>query len=773
MTATSWAVFCLVYGVGLLLTGLPGQWGGIPITGWGLLSLGGIAFIWPPRCWRTKLQRRDWLIAGLIGFLATLYMQVATPQPGATDISQLLGNASPDEKIAVTVQGRIQTPPRLTRSQRIQFELNVSNALLSSAEPPSPEMTGTVYVTVPLLQGTGLYPGQQIQVTGSLYEPKPAANPGGFDFQKYLRQQGIFAGLNGDQVEGLEEPGLTPIARLQKGLWSIRQRILKAQVNGLGVPEGPLLSAMVMGKNGVDLSFQIRDQFSQVGLAHALAASGFQVSLLIGVMVSLTRQWSNRLSFWISLGVVVAYIGLTGIQPAVLRAGVMGAAVLGATMMDRRVKPLGLLLVAATLLLLYNPLWIWDLGFQFSFLATLGLLVTVPILTDWFDWLPVAIAPLLTVPLAAYLWTLPLQLLVFGVVSPYSIPINLVTTPLVTLISIGGIVSALAALLYPPLGSLTAWLLYYPTTGLIQIAALGSQWPGSSYAVGTIALLEVFAIYGLFLVIWWCPRWQRYWWVAAALSISLVAIPVWYSSSQLLRVTVLSTGTDPVMVIQDQHQVGLINSTNESTTTFTLLPFLRQHGINRLNWAIAPELSPFKAAQWITLLQSIPVQSLYGVWDKNAPPPDPTPGRPSQLFLYRALLQALHQHQGQYHVLSGNQPIALGAFQVQPIAATPGVLQLQVGSQTWLLLNRVEPATQRTLITQLPQADVLWWSGAEPESVLLNTVKPRVAIASTPNLSSALKTSLQTQSIALYSTVQEGAIQWSHDRGFTALLPVD
>jgi competence protein ComEC len=111
--------------------------------------------------------------------------------------------------------------------------------------------------------------------------------------------------------------------------------------------------------------------------------------------------------------------------------------------MRRKVKLLGSLLVTATLLLLFNPLWIWDLGFQLSFLATLGLLVTVPPLIKKLDWMPPAIACLIAVPIAASLWTLPLQLYVFGVVPVYSIVVNMITTPLISVISISGIISAL------------------------------------------------------------------------------------------------------------------------------------------------------------------------------------------------------------------------------------------------------------------------------------------------------------------------------------------
>jgi competence protein ComEC len=85
----------------------------------------------------------------------------------------------------------------------------------------------------------------------------------------------------------------------------------------------------------------------------------------------------------------------------------MGCGALIGLVVQRKRKPLNSLLIAATLLLLFNPVWIWDIGFELSFLATLGLMVTVQPLIKRLDWLPPAIASLVAVPITASIWTLP------------------------------------------------------------------------------------------------------------------------------------------------------------------------------------------------------------------------------------------------------------------------------------------------------------------------------------------------------------------------------
>ncbi|MGV0102120.1 DUF4131 domain-containing protein [Nostoc sp. DSM 114160] len=342
MIQTSGVIICLSYIFGLLLTAVP--WGGVGILVLGIV--GAIIFRrrtrlqqftqkpenagsknkTVPNTWQTIPHPRIWLAAGLVGLLATLYFQWRIPQPGAKDISQFVppGNNSNQEQLVI-VRGEVASNPRLTRSQRGQFWLEttqldeVKNDKGAAGVPQG--VTGKLYVTVPILQATGLYPSQQIAVTGILYKPKAASNPGGFDFQKFLKQEGTFAGLIGRQINVLEP-------ERKWGWWQIRERIVRSQVRWLGIPEGPLVSAMVLGSKAVDLPYDIRDLFVQAGLAHALAASGFQTSLILSVILQLTKRAKKATQFTLGFLALIIFLSLTGFQPAVLRAVIMGFAAL-------------------------------------------------------------------------------------------------------------------------------------------------------------------------------------------------------------------------------------------------------------------------------------------------------------------------------------------------------------------------------------------------------------------------------------------------------------
>ncbi|MFM6409550.1 MAG: ComEC/Rec2 family competence protein, partial [Microcystis sp.] len=200
---------------------------------------------------------------------------------------------------------------------------------------------------------------------------------------------------------------------------------------GLGQEKGTLLSSITLGRQAVNLPAKITDLFIKTGLAHILAASGFHVSILLGFVLTITRNLSPKKQFTIAVTILIIYGTLTGLQPSVLRAILMGIGALIGLLYNRQVNSLGSLLLAATILLLWQPLWIWDLGFQLSFLATLGLIITVPLLKNKIDYFPNLIAEHIAISLAATLWTMPLLMFTFNSIALYNIPINIITTPLI------------------------------------------------------------------------------------------------------------------------------------------------------------------------------------------------------------------------------------------------------------------------------------------------------------------------------------------------------
>ncbi len=739
------ALWCIAWIVGLLTTRSP-LWTTIlatiafPCIGFTLRKLR-----------PAKFQTQPWMIASAIVIVAVSWYNFRTPQPDSFDISRYI---SAIDRTSIHVTGTVDALPRTTRSGKTQLWLTVQNLdageLNSRLSLPPDKANGTLYVTIGD-RHPSFPPGTQIRLSGKLYSPKPAQNPGGFDFKKYLAIEGCFAGLTVDDFEIV-----TPAKGW--GLWQLQQRIVQAQMVGLPGEEGLLLSAMVLGNRAVDLPSAMQDAFTKIGMSHALAASGFQVSLTLSVVLAICARSSKKVKAISGSVAIVILIGLAGAQPAILRAGVMGFAVLGAIVVDKKIKPIGSLLFASSLLLVWNPLWIWNLGFQLSALATLGLLVTSEPVQKRLDWMPSPIAAAFATPIAAYLWTIPLQLYSFGLVSPYSIPANVITTILISIISLGGMVSALCAAIVPTIGSFTAGLLHFPIAALLAIVEQMGKLPGSQWAVGRISLPILILLYGLLTIAstvhLFRPKReeqrnlksnsQRYWIAGMTIAaLSLVFVPAWHQAQSRIQITALTTARQPVLVMQAQGKVLLVNTGDRSSSENTVTPFLQQQGINRIDTLI--QLHPADEDAVQGLRDRIPVRQILQATDL------------ANFKLGPIAIRSIP--------LVSSQGKSRGKPQNKSQSKPQTALTIELPNQkSWILANQIPKGLgQNTFPTE---NSVLWWNGGYlPESLPLNA-----AIVYGKTLKPATVQTLDQQKIPSFHLARDGAVQWTPNHGFTTTL---
>lgn len=719
-----WLVVCLAYVVGLLSTFLLGeqtfwwQWLQL-IGGLGILAILSAFFI--PQKWRRGPRPIFYLLMGLVALIAAIYFQFRLPQPPANDISQILAQTKFPSKI-VTVQGELISEGKTNAQGRVQFWLKTELVQARKNGNFQP-VKGKLYLTLPTDVGGNFTTCQKVQITGTLYRPKAASNPGAMDFKQYLASQGAFAGLKGYKAKSIGS-GFCLLSQLRQRMVTTQSAWLPHDEQGKS-EEGLLLSSIVLGSKAVNLPYATRTLFNQVGLAHVLAASGFQVSLLVGTVLQFGQGLSKKTRFVLGLVILLLYLSLTGFQASVTRAGVMWFAILIGELSDRRVNSLGSLLVAVTVLLLIMPIWIWDLGFQLSVLATLGIIVTAPYLEKSFNFLPPKIANFVAIPLAASLWTLPLLLSQFSVLVLYAIPLNILVTPLIEIISFGGMLSAITGLIIPPIGSAIAWLLYYPTHWLIQIAGFFSQFP--TFSPGKMSLGILILIYVGMVLVWLNPIWQKRWPLVGTGMIGLIIFPLILQHFTLTKVTVFDTPNSPAIVIQRRTQVTLIDNGDRAIRQFTLTPFFAQEAVNQLECVL--NLAPSGN-------NTEPKQFKFSPTIKN------------QRFL-----------------TSDTSPSCAGT---QLLNLYPPLLQLRLPQQNWWLITDANRFLPNLLTNSLPT--VLIWQGKTLDSNWITTFPIKTAIAISRSVDSQTRDLLEKQGIQLYVTGIDGAIQWTPQKGFQTIF---
>jgi competence protein ComEC len=725
MSQKYWTITCFAYLTGLfstfLLTENSAWWQWLNLIG-GLSFLSILSALFIPQWWRRGPNRGFWLMMGLVALMAAIYFQWRLPQPSQTDVSRILSSSQITSK-AVTIKGELTSGGKTNAKGRTQFWLAVESAQISQKSAFQP-MKGTVYLTLPASVGSGLNACQRVIVSGTLYLPKTASNPGAMDFRNYLASQGVFAGLRGKKAKVVGS-GFCLLSQSRSRLVTVQSAWLPKDDQGESI-EGLLLSSIVLGAKAVNLPYETRTLFNQVGLAHILAASGYQVSLLVGTVLLLGKSLSPRSRFGLGLLTLLLYLGLTGFQPSVTRAGVMWLAILASVFGDRRVKPLGSLLIAVTALLLIMPIWIWDLGFQLSVLATLGIIITAPYLEKKFDFLPPKIANIIAIPLAASLWTLPLLLSQFSLLFLQAIPLNILVTPLVEIISLGGMISAIAGLMVPPVGSAIAFLLSYPIYWLIETANFFSQF--SSFAPGKMPIGVLLLIYLGMILIWLFPWWQRRSLMVGIAMISLIFLPLIYQHFTLSKVTIFDTNKQPALVIQNQTQVTLIHHGDRETSQFTLSPFFAQEAINQveceLNLSVAQKT--IKEEKTLTFMPKI---------------------------------------KQKFHLDSPEL-----CPKIQKLNENLPILQLNLADQNWWLVTDIKTPISENNLLKNQSPDVLIWSGKSLDPTWLDTFKPKTAIAVSRFVDQKTRDLLEKEGIRLYVTGIEGAIQWTPKKGFDTNL---
>jgi competence protein ComEC len=510
--------------------------------------------------------------------LRMVFVAATPPHPSAGDPALLLPEAS--GSLPISLEGRLLADPSPIGTGKI-IGSGTGQACRALLQLPSGR-TELRFRLCPELQQ-----GWHVRATGQLKRPQPSPHPLLAAPAERLARQGVFSQL---QVEELQVLGrlATPIADL-------RRRMAATLLEQAGAARGGVLAALVLGSAVVPVPLEVRDAFRAAGLSHALAASGFHLSVLLGAVMPLGRRLGRPLRLALAFGAMGLFVLLAGPQPSVLRAVLMGAIALVILEGGWRAKPIGILVASVVALLLVVPGWLLDVGFQLSVMATAGLMVSArPLEQALRNRLPKLVpgwfAGALAVPLAASLWTLPLQLLHFGVVPSYAVPANLVVTPLLTPITLGAMVLACLAVLVPPLVPLlsapVAWLCGVLLAVVRWFAGLPmAQWQLGKASPGLVLLFSL-ALAALVLP-GFAPRWRR---LGQALLALVMALHLGSLCSD--RLLLVHQGRLDVLVARHQGRGALVSLQGDGFSCQAAQNLAKGLGLQRLDWSLVLDPVP-------------------------------------------------------------------------------------------------------------------------------------------------------------------------------------
>jgi len=297
-------------------------------------------------------------------------------------------------------------------------------------------------------------------------------------------------------------------ATKQNWLTRLRQTLGESINNSLTEPAGGLANAMLFGQRQ-DLSPELMKAFASSGLGHLIAISGMNISLLIWLVMilALACGLKRRVAYYWMLIIIALFVLLVGGSASVVRAAIMGILVISASQIGRLSNPTHILVVSAGLMVAWNPTWlIFDLGFQLSFLAILGLGWFYPGLSVLFDKLvdkcpkwsrkiidPIGLMAIATI--SAQMLTLPLLAWRFGYLSMVSVPANILAVWTMPVFMVAGLAATALTLLLPA-GGLIFWLpVGLLLTYLIKLCYFFSGLPWAIWQISDIWLYLLWLIY--------------------------------------------------------------------------------------------------------------------------------------------------------------------------------------------------------------------------------------------------------------------------------------
>ena len=409
-----------------------------------------------------------------------------------------------DQASQVVVEGVLDEPAD-QRDRYTNLRLEVRQLKTTSQSQFSP-VSGIVLARV---SGYGSWHyGDALQISGELQTPPVWED---FSYQDYLASQGIYTYIPKAEVTLLASHQGNPFF---EWIYSLQERTLQIIYLLYPDPEASLLAGILVGvEKGIPE--QVRQAFNDTGTAHIIAISGFNITILAGlfslVFGKLLGRWRGAL---LTIMVIGSYTILVGADAAVVRAALMGGLSIFAVQLGRRQYGLNSLALIAALMALFNPGVLWDVGFQLSFAATLGLvLYSEPFRKAFINlaarWISSETAQKLAAPVgeyflftfAAQLTTLPIMLYHFNRLSLVSLIANPVILPAQPLVMVLGGLAVLMGLVYLPLGQAMAWLAWPFISFTIRAVEFFHQLQGGLLVIDQLSLLAVIIMYILLFLV--------------------------------------------------------------------------------------------------------------------------------------------------------------------------------------------------------------------------------------------------------------------------------
>ena len=481
--------------------------------------------------------------------------------------------------------------------------------------------------------------GDILRLRGELKTPPENED---FSYRDYLAAQHIHSYMTSAEVTVLPGRGGNLISA---ALYDFKEKALGNIYRLFPDPESSLMAGILLGVD-TGLTQRLQQAFKNTGTAHIIAISGFNISIIAGLfMTFFSRFLGPRRGVLLAIIGIIFYTILVGGDAAVVRAAIMGSLALFAKQVGRRQAALNTLLAVALFMCLWNPLYLWDVGFQLSFFATLGLILyadpfsqfATRIITKYF---PASAAErsaelfseFVLLTLAAQVTTIPIMAYHFQRISLISFLANPFILPAQPAVMILGGLAVLLSLVWFPLGQIAAWITWPFVVYTIRLVELFDRVPHGTIFLGELSIWFVILFFALLFTVTFGGERLRAWYFSVnrdrfrvpasvwLVGLLLALLLVWRAAAavpdQYLHVTILDVGSADAVLIKTPTGKHVLINGGPSVTTLADELGRRLPAFNRkLDWLIIAGTEEDDVAALPRIIERYPPDAV--LWSGN------------------------------------------------------------------------------------------------------------------------------------------------------------
>lgn len=444
--------------------------------------------------------------------------------------------------------------------------------------------------------------GDVVKFAAILREPTGRRNPGEFDYRRYLHLHHVFAlaYLDSNQAPVVVSRGGIIVRR-----WAQRAKLyIERVVDETTEPNtGAILKALLVGMKG-EIEREVIQEFVNTGVIHVLAVSGLHVgyvTLVVLLILGFLRLPDRLKTIFAILGLLF-YALMVDLRPSVTRAVIMAALILIGHSWELRLNIYNSIAAAALIQTLFDPLQLFDMGFQLSFLAVLSIVFIYRRLdgmlpVDARDFLRErkllwSTYQLFLVSLSAMLGTLPVTVYYFQRIPLVALLANLVVVPLVGIICALGFAQVLLGGFWHGLGLAYGAVEEYLIKGMQFLIGWSGGWAFASFSVPAITLGQVVLGYVILALVLYLNYRRIRFILVTALLIGLNCL-VWLPlfKPPALQAVFLDVGQGDAILLRLPDRKYILIDAGDRTFrrdygALVVEPYLRRQGIKRLNYLV-------------------------------------------------------------------------------------------------------------------------------------------------------------------------------------------